>query len=92
MCTVYRSRNREGLYLYVDKRDGLDKVPAELLQRFGPAELAMSLRLTAERKLARTNGSKVIAAIEQQGYFLQLPPAPDTEMAQLARLNSKLSL
>ena len=92
LCAVYRSKRREGLYLYVEKQVGLAKVPEELSQRFGQTELALLLMVTPEKKLARTNGATVLAAIAERGYYLQFPPAPDSEMAGLAQLNSKLSL
>jgi len=60
--------------LYVNKTDGLSRVPEELLTRFGKPELAMNLLLDAHRKLARADAAKVLLAVKDQGFYLQLPP------------------
>lgn len=73
-CVIYRSPRREGLYLYVDAQEGLERVPEPLLQRFGPPREAMRLLLHPGRKLARAEIGQVLAALEEPGYYLQLPP------------------
>lgn len=74
---VYRSRRVDEMYLFVDANERLDRVPEALLARFGSAREIMTLELEPGRALARTTGADVLAAIERQGYFLQLPPAPE---------------
>lgn len=74
ICAVYRSSRREGMYLYVDKSEGLERVPESLLAEFGRPQPALTLVLTPERRLARAQAAEVLAAIADQGYFLQLPP------------------
>ena len=49
IVSVFRSPKKEGMYLYVEKQEGLDRVPESLQQQFGKAELAMPLVLTPER-------------------------------------------
>jgi len=78
LTTIYRSTKEEGLYLYVDKTDDLSRVPETLLQRFGKPELAMHLQLGPARKLARADATKVLLAIETQGFYLQLPPLKES--------------
>ncbi len=90
ICSVYRSSREEGMYLYVEKTTGLEEVPSELLSRFGKAELAMTLVLTPEKKLARADVQRVLAMIEEKGYYLQMPPLPDELMQDLRNKNSKL--
>lgn len=90
ICTVYRSARREGMYLLVDRREGLARVPAELLERFGAPQESMTLVLTPERAMARADAAEVIRAIDERGYYLQLPPAPDAGMAAIAAANDKL--
>ncbi len=75
IVSIYRSPKKEGMYLYVDKREGLERVPEPLLKQFGEAELAMTLLLTPERKLARVEAPKVLESIGEQGFFLQMPPS-----------------
>ncbi len=87
---IYRSSKQEGMYLYVDKQRGLDEVPEELLKRFGKPEPAMTLVLEPDKKLARADATTVIKAIEEQGYYLQMPPRADEYMQQVNHENSKL--
>jgi uncharacterized protein len=93
ICQIFRSPKEEGMYLYVKKEEGLTKVPEELLKLFGKPLPAMVLLLTPEKKLARVSVEKVVASLEAQGYYLQLPPRneQDPEMAQMRAFNSKLS-
>ncbi len=74
-CDVYKSPLKEHLYLYVDRDQGFDRVPEELLQRFGEPLLSLSIELTATRRLAREDPRLVLANLAEHGYHLQLPPA-----------------
>ncbi len=74
LCDVYRSARVEGMYLYVRREEGLSRVPQALLQRFGRAEPALGLLLTANKRLARASAAEVLQAITEQGYYLQMPP------------------
>ena len=40
-------------------------------------EPVMLLQLAPGRKLARADAQQVLAAIEEQGFYLQMPPTPD---------------
>lgn len=91
LIDIYRSTRKEGMYVYVRKGAGLDALPEELQRRFGRGELAMSLVLTREKKLARVDAGAVIDSIEQQGFFLQLPPVPGTDDAYMQQIpNAKM--
>ncbi|MDQ2077948.1 YcgL domain-containing protein [Marinimicrobium sp. ABcell2] len=92
ICQIYRSPREEGMYLYVTKEEGLERVPEELLKRFGTPQPAMVLLLTPERKLARVPVERVMASLEEPGYYLQLPPRGphDTEQQLIHQHNSKL--
>lgn len=87
---IYRSTKEEGLYLFVDPAEGLHRVPEDLVQRFGRAEFAMTLELGPERKLARANAARVLQAIAEQGFYLQLPPTRDDYMHEVRANNHKL--
>lgn len=89
-CEVYRSSKKEGLYLYVINERGLDDIPETLRQQFGRPELAMTLELGRTRRLARADVLKVMEALQTQGYYLQVPPTPGSEMTSIANNNSKL--
>jgi|TARA_B110000211_G_C13685074_1_gene380561 uncharacterized protein YcgL (UPF0745 family) len=74
LCNIYKSRRKEETYLYVSLKDDLSKVPEVLLETFGRPELVTKLIITEERKLARAEAAKVLASIEEKGFYLQLPP------------------
>lgn len=68
------------MYLYVQKQERLQKVPAPLLDMFGKEQHVMDLLLTPDRQLARAEADKVINDIETRGFYLQTPPSdPDTQ-------------
>jgi uncharacterized protein YcgL (UPF0745 family) len=74
-CDIYKGTKKQEMYLYVPKESGLKKVPDTLLAGFGQPELVMSLLLTKSQKLARVDATSVISALQNQGYFLQMPPS-----------------
>jgi len=74
LTEIYRSGKREGMYLYVEKGKDLTELPEALLKQFGRAELAMTLVLSATKKLANADVETVMAQLQSQGYYLQMPP------------------
>ncbi len=90
LVEIFRSPKEEGTYLYVDKKEGMARVPEALLSRFGKPESAMMLMLEPERKLARADAAVVLQAIRDQGFYLQMPPLPDQEMFAVRVNNQKL--
>jgi len=90
LCDIYRSPRREEMYLYVDKREGLARVPEKLLAMFGKPRHLTTLLLSPEKKLARADAVRVLEELDARGYYLQLPPVQDDEMRAIAAQNSKL--
>lgn len=90
ICTIYRSPKKEGMYLYVEKSEDLERVPEALLQRFGPPEHAMTLLIHPQRKLALVDASKVLEALNADGFFLQMPPQVDRSMSSIHEKNTKI--
>ena len=78
MCRIYRSPRREEMYLYVAAEQDLASVPDALLAGFGEPELVMTLDLARRRALARADIGEVITRIDAEGFYLQLPPGPET--------------
>ncbi|SFT83677.1 YcgL domain-containing protein [Halomonas saccharevitans] len=85
LCEIFKSARKEGMYLYVDKRQGLDEVPEALLEHFGKPISAMTLILTPEKSLGRAQAGDVMAAIREKGYYLQMPPAKEDYLLDLYR-------
>lgn len=91
ICQVYRSSKKADMYLYVDKKEQLARVPEALLKLFGTPQEAMVLLITPEKQLAKLSGDELIKQIEENGYYLQMPPLEDSEMKDIAVKNSKLA-
>ncbi|MCF7982561.1 MAG: YcgL domain-containing protein [Pseudomonadales bacterium] len=83
ICSIYRSPKKEGMYLYVDKKAGITKVPESLLKAFGEPHLVMSLALTPKQKLARVDREEVIRTVNEKGFFLQMPPGKEDYLLNL---------
>lgn len=84
-CSIYRSSKRDELFLYVKHNQKLSELPQELLSTLGDLEHSLNILLTEDKKLARFDAKDVIKSIQLQGYFLQLPPAPDEQVEALIR-------
>ena len=74
MCSVYRSPKKDGMYIYVPKQEPFENVPETLMQTFGTPGHVMDLLLTADRTLARVDVKQVMSGIQNNCYYLQMPP------------------
>ncbi len=92
---IFKGNKREEMYLYVDQKEGLRQVPDDLLLTFGQTDSVMILPLTQDKKLARVEAADVLEAIEQQGYFLQMPPPPaalaEAQIAAMVKAEEQLA-
>jgi uncharacterized protein YcgL (UPF0745 family) len=77
ICNIYKSAREEELYIYVDNKDALSRVPDALKAHTGELKLVMTLLITEGKNLARVEAVKVLNAIEEQGFYLQMPPTKD---------------
>ena len=73
-CFIYKSTKKEELYLYIDKQDDFSCIPEAILKSIGTPSFVMELNITSERQLAREKASDVIKGIEENGFFIQMPP------------------
>lgn len=83
LCDVYKSKRKNEAYLYVSRQDALTRIPEALLESFGTPVLALTMMLSADKKLARAEASKVLEAIAEQGFYLQMPPPEETRKLDL---------
>ncbi len=74
LASVYRSKAKDQMYLYLANKDDFSSVPDALLKIFGQPEFSMQLNLAKRQKLARVELSDVLEAMNEQGYYLQMPP------------------
>ena len=73
-CYIYKSLKKDELYLYLPQKDDFSAIPESLLQSLGKLSFVMALELSPERKLAREKTATVISSLENQGFFIQMPP------------------
>lgn len=80
-CDIYKSSKKDEMYLYIARPDPADEsqdifanIPEVLLQAFGRTTFVMHLQLSETRKLARVPILSVLEALENQGYYVQMPP------------------
>ena len=83
LCDVFKTKKKDEMYLYVTRKDLFTRVPEELMAMFGKPELAMTMVLTPEKSLGRADTEKVLAALEEKGYYLQMPPAKEPYLLDL---------
>ncbi|VUD69019.1 Protein YcgL [Thalassocella blandensis] len=87
---IYRSTKKEGAYLYTILGSNVNELPEALLKQLGKLEPAMVLKLNEDRKLAQADVKKVIHSLQENGYYLQLPPLQEASYMQQIE-NSKLT-
>ncbi|AJQ96172.1 hypothetical protein YC6258_04136 [Gynuella sunshinyii YC6258] len=83
LVSIYKSAKKDEMYLYVRKSEKFSRVPDALMQIFGRADHVVDMLLTEDRKMARVDAGKVLAELEEKGFYLQMPPARDDYMLDL---------
>jgi len=73
-CVIYKGNRKQDSYLYVTCKDDFSKVPDGLLDMLGALEHIMELDLSSRDKLAYADIDEVKRMLEEQGFFLQMPP------------------
>lgn len=72
-CAIYRSCKKNDSYLYIENKEDFSRVPTKLLGMLGKLDFVMQLELHPGISLAQADTEKVIAMLQEKGYFLQLP-------------------
>ena len=78
---VYRSTRKQELYLFVTTEGNFEPVPGPVMKAFGQAEFVFELELSPERTLARSDVNEVMRSLRAQGFYVQMPPLPDADLA-----------
>jgi hypothetical protein len=78
-CSIYRSEKKESTYLYLAEGLTFEDLPDELRAGFGEATRVMELDIEANTRLAQADAKNVLRALEDPGYYLQLPPEVSVE-------------
>ena len=74
LCVIYKSAKKAQMYLFVKTRDDFSSVPEELMTMFGTPTLVTLTNLATKTKLAFADLEKVKTNLNEDGYYLQLPP------------------
>ena len=73
ICYVYRSPRKRDTYLYIRDKDDFQCVPEQVMKIFGTPDFSFSFDLHADRKLAQVEATDVMAGLDNDGFYLQLP-------------------
>jgi len=82
LCVIYRSAKKAQTYLFVKQRDDFSAVPEALMSMFGTPTLVTIINLATKDKLAMADLSTVKEKLNEQGYYLQLPPPQENLLDQ----------
>ncbi len=82
LCTIYKSSKKVETYLFVKQRDDFSAVPAPLMSMFGTPTLVTVMNLASKDKLALADINKVKENLNEQGFYLQLPPPQESLLDQ----------
>jgi uncharacterized protein YcgL (UPF0745 family) len=86
VLSIFKSSRKDEMYLYVDKREQLERVPEPLLEMFGRPLHVMDMPMMPGRKLARVaDTAKLLNEVDSKGYYLQMPPPKEDYMLDLFR-------
>lgn len=75
-CQVYRSGKKPETYVYLPLDGDVENLPKEMSKVLAPFESVMTIDLAKREKLARAKVAEVIEALNDKGFYLQMPPPP----------------
>lgn len=73
-CSIYRGKRKEDHYVYLPEAGNFDAIPDPIKKLMGEFVFAMEIELNPESKLANSKPEIVLKKIEEQGFYLQMPP------------------
>ncbi len=76
LCSIYKTNKKEGMYLFISRREDFSQVPETLLSMFGQPKLVVTMNLIATRTLQFADTKKVLENLTTTGFYLQMPPPP----------------
>ena len=73
-CFVYASQRKADTYLWLDRKDHFEVLPASLALLLGDLRFVLEVELHPERQLPHEDVALVMQHLRTQGWHLQLPP------------------
>ena len=70
---IYKGSKKQETYLYIENKDDFSRVPQELIDVLGQLSHVMTIELSIEKKLAQADARQVMADLQENGYYLQMP-------------------
>ncbi|KGJ96110.1 YcgL domain-containing protein [Colwellia psychrerythraea] len=90
LCAIYKSPRKAQTYLFVKTRDDFSSIPDGLMKTFGTPVLVTLINLATKEKLAMADLDKVKKNLNEQGFYLQLPPPQEDLLKEhKAAMNAK---
>lgn len=89
LCSIFKSVKKDGMYLYVPRKEQFAKVPTPLLEMFGRPAHVMDMLLQPGKKLANADLEKVMSEIREKGFYLQMPPANEQNLLDAHRASQR---
>lgn len=84
-CYVYRSERKNDTYVYMKADVETTELPDSVTEFMGDLTKVLEVDLS-KKKLAQADVQQVIAAIETQGFYLQLPSEIDDVMREIDKI------
>lgn len=82
LTIAYRHPKKEGMFLFLRQDFDVKKLPIELSSQFLPLNEVIRFEMTADKKLARAPSQQVWQALNEHGYYLQMPPSDLSSLYQ----------
>ncbi len=83
-CDIYKFARHDDLYVYIARpdypndteelKDWLGVIPNDFRKTLGEGKFVLHLDLAVRENLARVDIVEVLEKLNEQGYFVQLPP------------------
>ena len=70
---IYRSEKKADCYLYLSKPKDEFDLPVPVSKTLGELNLVMELDIEVDTKLAQVDPEKVLSALREQGFYIQMP-------------------
>ncbi len=89
LVSVYRSNKKDGMYLFLQNKDILNELPDIVVKQLGEIDFSFEFELDESRKLSNANPADVIKAIEEQGFYIQMPADIEDILANISKNSVK---
>ena len=72
-CYIYKNPKKDGMYLYIPKKDYFESLPEKLKENFKSINFVMAVNLDKRKSLAQVNLEELKKELIERGFYLQLP-------------------